>query len=354
MKLEALRDLDGVAGRALLEATVAMGFSEPVARAGLLAELDAWVAPGAYDAVLDELPADLQDGRKPRAVLVIAAGTLPASTLRAVLMARLLGARVLLKPATGQEAIAHALAAAEPEVEPSHFEGSDGSALDAAIARADSVVVLGSDATVDAVQARVPADKAFVGYGHRVSVAWLEAAPNDRDLRGLAEDLCAWDQAGCLSPQVVWCADASTLIAAQLAEHVRDVEAQLPMTLPAAAAPARHAARALSVMLGGTAAETETALLLTLPQAGFRLSPGYRTLWLLPADPQALRAIAPILSTIALARALPPPVSLSGSLSSRVRVCRLGAMQRPPLTWLHDGRPNLLPLLRPGPTPETR
>jgi hypothetical protein len=28
------------------------------------------------------------------------------------------------------------------------------------------------------------------------------------------------------------------------------------------------------------------------------------------------------------------------------RVCRIGQMQRPPLTWQHDGRPNLADLVR--------
>ncbi|MGM0576791.1 MAG: acyl-CoA reductase [Myxococcota bacterium] len=341
MRLLALADLDRGPGRRLLEATVAMGFSAPVARAGLRAETDAWRAPGALDAVLSELPPDLPESRLPRTVLVLAAGTLPASAMRSTLLARLLGARVLVKPATGQEALAEALAAADPAVEARPFPSSDRTALRAAIAEADAVVVLGSDATVEAVRAETPADRAFVGYGHRLSVACLREV-DDPALGGLARDLCAWDQAGCLSPQVAWVEGDPAEVAPRLADAVREVERDLPMSLPREAARDRLAARTLGEMTGA-AIETDTALLVALPDSAFRPSPGLRTLWLLRADPDALRPIAPHLSTIGYAGrkgGAPTP--------DRVRVCDLGEMQRPPLAWLHDGRPNLLPMLKPA------
>ena len=124
MMLAALHDLTRGPGRALLKATVAIGFSEPVARAGLDAELAAWTEEG-FSAVRAELNDDVAPSRVPSTVLVVAASTLPASTLRAVLMARLLGARVLLKPATGQAAIAEAIAAADPAVTVRAFGSTD-------------------------------------------------------------------------------------------------------------------------------------------------------------------------------------------------------------------------------------
>lgn len=340
LPLEALADLERGPGRALLEATAALGFSEAVARAGLEAEFAAWRAPGAVDAVLSELPADLDPARRPAAVLVIAAGTLPASTLRQVLMARLLGARVLLKPASGQEPVAAAIAAADPAVAVRAFASSDAAALAVAVADVDAVVVLGSDATCAAVAAAVPADKAFVGYGHRLSVAWLDEATPEA-LAGLAEDLCAWDQAGCLSPQVVWTREEPAAVLPRLAAAVRRVEAALPMALPDGAGRARSVARTLGLMQGAVA-ETASALLVALPAAGFRGSPGARTLWVLPAAVGALAPVAPHLSCLAFAGdpARRPPVEAG------VRVCSPGEMQRPPLAWPHDGRANLLGMLR--------
>lgn len=323
----------------LLAATIEQGFSEPVARAGLSAELDAWTQPGAIDAVLAELPADLDAARLPRSVLVIAARTLPASTMRAVLMARLLGAAVVLKPAGGQRAIADALATADPGVQVADFASSDVVERDRHIDAVDAIVVLGSDATIAAVRAATPDTKAFVGYGHRVSAAWLEA-PDDDALAGLATDLCAWDQAGCLSPQVAWIANGDPEpVATRLAAIVRERERTLPMILDPAGARQRAAALARAQMLG-TAHQTDTTVLATLPQPGFVASPGQRFLWLLPADEAALTAIAPHLSALSVCGAAP-------ELPDHVRRCAPGQLQRPPLMWPHDGRPNLTPLLRP-------
>ncbi|PIE17015.1 MAG: hypothetical protein CSA66_06970 [Proteobacteria bacterium] len=339
--LLALADLDHGPGRALLEATIAIGFSEGVARAGLTAETEAWRAPGAVERVLAELPPDLDPARLPRVVLVIAAATLPASALRAVLFARLLGARALLKPATGQAGIAHAIAAADASVEARCFPSADAAALDAAVAEADAVVVLGSDAATEAVRARVPGDKAFVGYGHRVSAAWIHT-PDEATLSGLARDLCAWDQAGCLSPRVVWTAGEPERVASELADAVRAVEARLPQRLDAGAARARLAELTRAQMLG-RAWRTDTAVVATLPSPAFRLGPGRRFLWVLPADRGALRAIEADLSTLACDAA--PPAGLREA----VRICGPGDMQRPALDWLHDGLPNLPPLLLPAP-----
>jgi len=337
LKLFALRDLERGPGAALLEATISMGFSEEVARAGLAAETEAWTASGALDGLLAELPSGLPATRLPRTMLVVAARTLPASAMRAALMGRTLGARVFLKTATGQEDVAEALAAADPEIVPRPFRSSDIPARDAAIAEADTVVVLGSDDAIAAMREATPDGVTFAGYGHRVSAVWLGRV-DDEALDGVAEDLCAWDQAGCLSPQVVWASDPERTAAA-LAERVAELERRRPMTIPEAAWPARNAARTLADMMGRSFV-TETALVAALDDPSFRSSPGLRVLWVLPADSRALAPIAPLLSTVALTGRPPTGLPLG------VRLCAPGRMQRPPLTWPHDGRPNLPPLLR--------
>jgi hypothetical protein len=338
MNVLRLSDLDVGPGRALLDATVAMGFSPEVARAGLTAELHAWTAPGAMEAVLEELPPDLAPARRPSSVLVIGARTLPASMMRATLMARLLGARVHLKPASGQAALGHALALADPEVTVHEFSSEDVEALQGVIAQVDAVVVLGSDEAVDAVRAQVPATKAFVGYGHRLSVAWLERV-DEAALMGLAQDLCAWDQAGCLSPQVVWTTESPATVASRLAEAVRRIEPGLPMVLPDTAVAARRTARTYAEMMGQVF-ETETALLCALETSTFRPSPGHRVLWVLPASSEALGAVGEHVSTVGISG------ELRVSMPRGVRRCALGEMQRPSLMWAHDGLPNLAPMLR--------
>lgn len=338
MRLMDLGDLDRGPGRDLLRATCAMGFSEPVARAGLETELGAWRRPGAIAGVLKELPADLDPRRRPGEVLVIAARTLPVSAMRAVLMGRLLGARVRLKTASGQQALAEAMEQADPGVIATPFTSNDQASLRSHLSEVDAVVVLGDDETLKDVAGVTPAGCVFVGYGHKVSGAWIEH-PDEEAAQGLALDLCAWDQGGCLSPQVAWIAGDPLDFLPTLSEAVMKVERALPMALPRAARRGREVARVTGQMLGSIQ-ETETSLLCALNQPRFRSGPGYRTLWLLPMEPAAVRDISPALSSLACT-ANPP-----AGLGAQVRLCRPGELQRPPLGWPHDGRPNLLPMLR--------
>ena len=336
-----LANLDEGPGAALLEATVALGYSEPVARSGLEAEVAAWCLPGAIDAVSAELPKDLDPRRVPATVLVIAASTVVASTLRAVGMARLLGSRVLLKAATGQEPIARAIAAADDGVQPISFDARDGTQVGRALEKADTVVVLGRDETIASVRAHLAPGQVLVGYGHRLSVAWL--GPWDpANAPGLAQDLCAWDQSGCLSPQVAWVDGPVAKAAEDIADALSRIEETLPMDLPVALGRPRAVARALGDM-GGRTYETKTGLMVALDDPTFRPSPGHRTLWVLPAQEEALLAMAPLISTVGTGRnGIRPP------LQAGVRTCPVGSMQDPPLTWQHDGMPNLTPLLLPG------
>jgi hypothetical protein len=318
-RLRSLADLDRGAGRALLDATIAMGFSEPVAREGLAAEFASWTA-GPWPKV------PYEDAR-PEVVLVVAARTLPASALRQVACARRLDTRVLLKPASGQEAIAEALALADPEVVPRPFPSSDREALDRAVSESGAVVVLGTDDAVAEVRSRVPGRKPFWGLGHAFSVAWLDDV-SEGSLRGLAEDLCAWDQAGCLSPQAVFVRGDPEDAARRLAPHVREVESRLPMALTPDVLRLRRPAEVLGEMLGSVV-RTATALLLAVPDPTFRPSPGLRTLWVLPAEGASLAPLAGPLSTVGHAGASAPP-----GLPAGVRLVPPGTMQRPPADWL--------------------
>lgn len=328
-----------VLSEALLAATVAQGFSPEVARAGLEAEIDAW-RPEALAQLERELPPGWR-ARAPRVVLVIAARTLPASALRQCLLARALGATVRLKCAAGQEGLGLALHVLDPGIIPTPFASDDEQAVLDAIEDADTVVVLGSDQTVRAVRARTPPDKGFAPHGHKVSAAWFGSAggASDADVRGLAEDLVAWDQAGCLSPQLAWVAGDVPAFARRLVAVMPEVESRLPLADVSAHRIARRRVEPMVAMLGGQFLGTPTTLLATLPDPSFRPSPGPRILWLLPADPAAVAAVAPTLSTLAVTGDAPP--------IDDVRVCAPGEMQRPPLAWRQDGLHPLAGLLRP-------
>jgi len=324
----------------VLPTTIAQGFSPEVARAGLEAEVASWT-----EAAMEGLRADLPLGweaRAPNAVLVIAARTLPASALRQCLLARALGARVLLKCAAGQEALAERLHALDPEIVPTPFSSDDEAAVAAAIALADTVVVLGADATVQAVRALTSDAKGFAAHGHRVSAAWFGPAPSDVEIAGLAADIVAWDQEGCLAPQVVWVeggVDAPLLLAMRLTDALEALEPTLPLAESAAQRIAIQRTMPLVAMLGGKILGTPTTIVATLPSAEFRPSPGPRMVWVLPADVDAVMTIAPMLSTLAVA-------SATQQLDLPARICVPGEMQHPPLDWHQDGLHPLASLLR--------
>jgi hypothetical protein len=339
MDLDRLKDLDSGPGKALLEATCQMGFSEPVARAGLEAELAAWQEPEALARLrLGAEASGVSQSNGPKTVLVIAAGTLPASTLRHVFLGRLMGARVILKSATGQEALGEALASADAMVESARFSRDDVAELRAAVDRVDTVVALGSDESLSAIEGHVPFHKTFVGYGHRVSALWLDELDDDV-LLGAATDLLMWDQAGCLSPHVAWTSHSPKKVAAGLAEAVLSLEDKFPMTLTPWAARERHGPIVLGHMLGQVH-ETESAAIVAMPLAAFRPSPRHRLLWVLPASTAELRRIEPQLSALGVSGAL------DVRLGDHVRRCRPGQMQRPPLGWHQDGKDPLLSMMR--------
>jgi hypothetical protein len=92
-------------------------------------------------------------------------------------------------------------------------------------------------------------------------------------------------------------------------------------------------------MLGEAAFSTATATLATHPEAGLRIPPGPRCLWVLPFSPAALEAATPVLSSLAV-------VGEAGPLDGAIRVCGPGELQRPALSWRQDGLHPLRSLLR--------
>jgi hypothetical protein len=321
----------------LVAATVALGFDARTATVGLKAELDAWAAPGALRAVMAAEAGAMAGRALPERVLVVAARTLPASTMRQLLWARLLGASVWLKPAQGQEALAEALRDGEGAWLRSLGAGR-GEGFRAAIGDADAVVVLGSDETVATLRGESRPGAAFVGYGHRVSGALISADESEGGLRALAEDCVAWDHSGCLAPRVVWVRGDEGAVMSGLGRALEQVAAGLP-ALSAEEAHAQRVAMTRAKMLG-RAAWSGAGFALIGGEGG--ASTGRRVVHVVREFSGGPLALAEVLSTLGLGKGVAPPVGLPES----VRVCALGQMQRPGLEWRQDGLRPLAVLTR--------
>ena len=289
-------------------------------------------------------------------ILHVVSGNTPAAGLQSLIRGLLLGAHNLCKtPSAGLPEIAEFRAALPPELA-ARVEIA-GELPDVWLARAEAVIVFGSDATIAHFRALARPEQRFLAHGHRLSFGVVFDDPTFLSAPLAARDASVFDQQGCLSPHVFYVAGDAREYAARLADGMRAFQALEPRgRVPLAAA---HAIRTLREALAFRAAQGEPVALWQSDASTawtvafdatprFPRSPLNRFVFVkpLPTDLAAeLREVRPHLScaglwpaTRAHARAL-APLGVS-------RLCPLGRMQSPPWTWLQDGAQTLAPLVR--------
>ena len=195
------------------------------------------------------------------------------------------------------------------------------------------VVAYGSDETLSALKSQTPPATPFIGYGHRLSLALYTREAMKRKkapalARRTAFDVWMMDQRGCLSPVFLYVekggevspAEFSILISKELDRIVRsDKQGKAPLR-DAAARMAREDLRKIK-------------------QISF-----VRSFHTLKEAYQAIACFEGHLQAVALEAAPGRRQKIAEELSrlGANRICRAGQMQNPPLTWHHDGRPNLV------------
>jgi hypothetical protein len=205
-----------------------------------------------------------------------------------------------------------------------------------------------------------------VEYGPRLGIVCLGPAVTDEELAALARDVCAYDQAGCVSPRLVFLLGdfSSQQAAATIAERlatalgvestsspgspIRDTEA---VAIRAARAKNQFAAGDEKRALG--ADDLGWTLLYQDALSSYSESLP-RTVWASRAvSVGELRGLGPVLE----GRVQAMGVAGLGTKTHRMleqlavewgvsRMVRVGEMAWPPPDWRHDGRFQLLPLLR--------
>jgi len=170
-----------------------------------------------------------------------------------------------------------------------------------------------------------------------------------------AFDASVYDQQGCLSPHVFYVEKGSREFAAMLAEAMAAYQARVPrgkLTTEESAA----IAQLRQAYEFRSASDRRVAIwdgdgwtVIYDDDPSFTPSCLNRTVFVKPIDGLNgvlgnLRHFAGKISTVGLA----PMNAFAGDLAETGvrRICPIGQMQRPPLSWHQDGRPNLADLAR--------
>jgi len=290
----------------------------------------------------------------PALVAHVLASNVAALALPAIALGCLAGAAVMVKSGRADpvsaEAFRRAIAAVDPDlaatVVTAYWPGGDLGCEDAAFARADVVVVTGSDATLAAVRGRLGN---LVAHGPRTSVAAI-ARPTAADADAVALDVALHDQRGCLSPSAVYVVGDARAFARTLAAAL----ARLAERLPPGASTVEERAAVASIV---REAEWEPGMdvlagpwgsVIDDPAPAFRPGPGRRTVRVHPLpDPAMLAALLPADRVECVGVAGVDPRDMASPLRARgvSRICPVGRMQRPSLSWPRGQRPPLGVLL---------
>lgn len=339
----------------LVEAIVADGWPEEMARAGLTMHRRCWDAEGLSQAVDAELGPvlDSTDHRFVAADRVHHIWpALPGAGLAPVVVGMMLGSSQAVRPSSRGRNFAKTAARhgdfdlLEPDDD---WEG------------ADRVVISGGDKTLATVQQKMVGRGEVVGYGHRVSFAVVVDQESSVDLEEaaakVARDVVMWHQRGCFSAlAVLFCGSVSRrrIFCKALAKDIAGLEDRWGTE---GITEAQWASRAQALGLAQMKGEV------FVEGIGYvRVDDGP-----FEGSVEAVHSVTvhgidgaqDIEEAVALPVRQVQGVAIFGAWTEEsnrwlgalgatgaTRICKAGELQEPPPNWWHDGRPNALSLGR--------
>lgn len=310
----------------------------------------------------------------PELLVHITAGNIPGPPLQSIVLGLLVRSAQFVKCASGTSFLsrlfAHSLYDAEPKLasclEIAEWPGGRVDLESPLFNECDCVTATGSDETLAAIRQRLPIKVRFVGYGQRLSFGYvtsevLSGFSVKKLITRAADDVVAWNQLGCLSPHVIYVEHGGHVSAEQFAEMLGEELDRREATEPRGNIPTEEAAVISSKrdFYQVRASHSQDTRLWCSPgstawtvvyeaDARFQISCLNRFIYVkgvtdLTQALQQADAVRGKVSTVGLAATEEKGAELAPLLArwGVTRICPLGAMQKPPLTWRHDGRPSL-------------
>jgi hypothetical protein len=247
------------------------------------------------------------------------------------------------------------------------WPGGNSSLEEMAFSRADVVIASGSDRSLTAIRPQVRGK--FIGYGHKISFSVItkEALHNAHELaRQAAYDIVLYDQQGCLSPQLIYVEAGGKISPREFTGLLAEALAEWEHTLPRGniSQEASVTIRQVRDQAEWQALAGKDVALHTSPNGTawtaiydadptFAPSPLYRTIRVKPLVSlmkihELLTPWRPHLEAVGVADDATCHDQLAELLGQvgASRICPIGAMQTPPLSWRHGGRPRIADLVR--------
>lgn len=255
------------------------------------------------------------------------------------------------------------------------WRGAGGEGADALYAQADAVVAYGGNEALQAIQRRLPVTTRFLAHGHKlgfgvVSAAALDALKAPALARRAAWDVMRYDQQGCYSPQIFYVQRGGQIAPREFAGYLASELANLqrryprrPLDLAESTAVAKwrqsiewkpstpHRQGREDLLIGDPVAAWSVAYtddMQALAPTALQRSIVVAGIDALDDVAPAVAASAVFLQTAGIAATPRELYRLAEQLGAAgvTRVSAIGSMSAPEAGWHHDGRFNLLDLVR--------
>ncbi|TKJ43712.1 acyl-CoA reductase [candidate division TA06 bacterium B3_TA06] len=315
----------------------------------------------------------------PRLTTAVFAGNVPGLPVANIVYALLMKSAILGKSSSEEPLFgvlfAQTLAEIDPELARSVamvcWKGGDVEIEHLAFGSSDAVVVYGGEHSVNEVRKRVPFRTRFIAYGHKLSfgVIGREHLAADRvrqTAAWAAVDASVFDQQGCLSPHVFYVEEGGQTTPKEFARLLASEMEAFNQKIPRGRISPDESAHInqlrgsyefrefedQGVALHASSRGTDWTVIYERDPA-FVPSCLNRTIRIKPVKDvsEVVGLIEPIkgyLQTVGAALPQERFLSLANKMGQlgADRICPLGKMTAPSLTWHHDGRFNILDLLR--------